>query len=249
MLDEDDIYVQKNAFSTIYNIAEKNNLDILKFGALSSEPKLELKSYIRKKKENSIIFQPKLKNMMFIRTSSGEIKIIGGILFNLFIKKNIFIKCLKMIDEKYLKQKMYFLEDYMIYFLLVRNAYNFLEIEKIFYIKLRGWNITDKNVVFRTKKKFRNINYKKCDSFLNFIEFMLYQTENNFFDKKIAFFSLNKWLLSNNCRNFSKIHEKAIFISKQYLYNKFIRENDKNVIKIFIDENKNFTLNKNNSDS
>ena len=154
-----------------------------------------------------------------------------------------------MIDEKYLKQKMYFLEDYMIYFLLVRNAYNYLEIEKIFYIKLRGWNITDKNVVFRTKKKFTNINYKKCDSFLNFIEFILYQTENNFFDKKIAFFSLNKWLLSGNCRNFSKSREKAIFISKQYLDNKFIRKKNKNLIKIFLDENKNNTLNKNNSNS
>ena len=154
------------------------------------------------------------------------------------------IKCIKMIDEKYLNQKMYFHEDYMIYFLLIRNAYNFLKIEKIFYIKLRGWNQTDKSVVFRTKEKFMNKNYNRCNSYLNFIEFILYKTENNFFDKKIAFFSLNKWLLSNYCRNFSKIQKKAINISKQYLDNKFIREDDKNFIKIFLAENNNSLINR-----
>ena len=236
LLDEDDIYVQKDAFLTMYNIAEKYNLDILKFGALASEPKLKIKKLNTKK--NHIIFQPDLGNMMFYQTSNGEIKINGGILFNLFIKKSIFIKSIKMIDEKYLNEKMNFNDDYMMFFLLARNAYNFLYIDRIFYIKLRGWNVTDKNIEFRYKEKFRDKNYNQCNSYLNFIEFILYKTKNSFHDKKIAFFSINKWLLNNFCRNYSKIIGKALNISKQYLENKFIKEDDKNQIRIFYNEKK-----------
>ena len=39
ILDEDDIYCQRDAFSTLYNEAEKNNLDLLKFRKIKSTPK------------------------------------------------------------------------------------------------------------------------------------------------------------------------------------------------------------------
>ena len=66
----------------------------------------------------------------------------------------------------------------MMFFLLTRNAYNYKKIDRIFHVKLLGWNKTDKNIILRTKEKFKNKKFNRCNSLLNFIEFILYKTNN-----------------------------------------------------------------------
>ena len=125
------------------------------------------------------------------------------------------VKIIKEIDVKYLNEKMNFHDDFMLYFLLTRRAYNYKRINRLFYIILKGWNKNNKKVEFRIKEKIRNMEYMRCNSLLNFIEFSLNKTENTFYDKEIAFYSFNRWFLDYWCRNYSQTIKKAINISYQ----------------------------------
>ena len=91
ILDEDDMYVQRDAFSTLYKIAEINDLDLLNFGTIQSGPKLEGIKLKNTSIEYSVVFQPNIREKMFTHNSNGEIVQIGGILHNYFIKKNIYL--------------------------------------------------------------------------------------------------------------------------------------------------------------
>ena len=236
LLDEDDIYVQRDAFSTLYNEAEKNDLDLLNFGIMSSRQKTINLTYNRSKNEFPMIFQPELRKKMFNYNSKGEIFFVNGLLTNYFIKRNIFIKIINQIDEKYLKEKMNFHDDYVFFFLLTRTAYNLKKIDRIFYLVFRGWNETNKNIEFRIKEKYKNRDFNRCNSFLNFIDFILNKTENNYSDKKIAFFSFDKWFLSDFCRKYNQTLEKAINISNKFLENEYINDTSKEKIKSFLNE-------------
>ena len=238
LLDEDDIYGQRDMFSTLYDEAEKNNLDIINFRWLGSSPKLKNIVYEKRREEFPIIFQPELGQLTFQHTSSGHIIQKGGLLTTLFIKRNILFKIIKEIDEKYLNEKINSHDDLMLHFLLTRNAFNYKKIDRLFYIVLAGWNISDKKIKYRIIEKSKNSKYMRCNSVLNFIEFSLNKTNNTFYDKKIAFYSLDKWLLNYWCRNYSETINKAINISEQFLRNKYIQETDKEKIRLFLKETK-----------
>ena len=125
-------------------------------------------------------------------------------------------------------------DDYLIFFTLSRTANNHKVINKIFYIILKGWNTNNTKIKFRIKEKVKNKEYMRCNSLLNFIEFLFYKTENTFKDKKFAFYSLNRWFLSYWCRNYTGTLSKAINISKLFLNNKYIDESDKKNISDFL---------------
>ena len=48
---------------------------------------------------------------MFSHNSKGEIEFTEGILTNCLIKKDILIKAINQIDDKYMKQNIYILDD------------------------------------------------------------------------------------------------------------------------------------------
>lgn len=239
LLDEDDMIVQREALSTLYREAESNNLDLLGFKLIHSKPKLKIKKYERTYIDNPVIFQPELSEMMFKHISDGKIKKIGGLLTNYLIKKNILIKVIKQLDHKLLNEKINFHDDFLLFFLLTRNAYKLKQIDRIFYLVLFGWNRKNKKVKFRMRVKNRNRKYMRCNNLLTFNEFVLKNTKNTFYDKKVAFFCLDQYLLSYWCRNFKPTHEKAIKVSNLFLNNKYIEEEDKRKIIIFINETNN----------
>lgn len=236
LLDEDDMIVQRDALSTLYKEAESNNLDLLGFKLIHSKPKLKKIKYERTYIDNPIIFQPELSEMMFKHISKGKIKKIGGLLTNYLIKKNILIKVIKNLDQKLLNEKMNYHDDFLLFFLLTRSANSLKQIDRIFYLVLLGWKKSNKKVKFRLKVKKKNWKYKRCYDLLKFNEFILKNTRNSFYDKKVAFFSLDKYLLSYYCRKYQPIQEKAIKVSNLYLSNKYIEERDKNKIIKFLNE-------------
>jgi glycosyltransferase involved in cell wall biosynthesis len=73
-MDEDDIYVQREAFSLLYNEAEKNNLDILGFIFTHSGKKFLRKRNNFKRDKRKIIYQPELGNLMYYFNSKGQVK-------------------------------------------------------------------------------------------------------------------------------------------------------------------------------
>ena len=243
VLDEDDIFVQRNAFSTLYKEAEKNNLDILSFGMLMSKIKINIIRSNSTKPEPPIIYQPELGRKMFHFTKSGDIVQEGGTLVNYFIKKSIYEKAIKQLDEKYLRVKINVHDDFFVFYLLIKSACSYKEIDKFFYLVIMDWDINEPAVKFRTSVKYKERANQKCFGYFNFMEFILNKTENTYYDKKLAFFNYKLLLLNNQCRNNTKYIEKAINISYLYLENKYILEEDKNEIRKFINEKKQKVVN------
>ena len=230
-LDEDDIYVQKDAFSLLYAEAEKDNLDILGFVAVHSGSTIsrDRPNYSDKKR---IIYQPELSNLMYSINSFGRVKHFGGNLWNLFIRTDLIKKVIKQIDEKNMNIRTNRHDDLILFFLMTRTAKSIRYIDRLFYVLYHSWNKNDK-IKFRMEKKFENEYNIRCLSFLNFLEILFKNTKNSFDDKKIAFHELETLYLHNECRNNKNITERAIEVCKLYLDNEFVSKEDKNKIKTF----------------
>ena len=63
-------------------------------------------------------------------------------------------------------------EDFLLLFLLTRNAYNLQNIKKIFYGQMI-WNSCDPIITFSIHEKNKNRTNNSCLSYLNYIEFLL----------------------------------------------------------------------------
>ena len=237
-MDEDDIYVQKDAFSTLYVEAEKNNLDILGFNFIlfRSTISRSLPNYSDKKR---IIYQPELSNLMYNLTSNGKVRRFGGILWNLFIRNDIFKKVIKQIDEKNFNVRMNHHDDFILFFLLTRSAKSIKYIDRAFYAIYMDWK-EDEKVKFRKKLKMENIINNKCFEYLNFLEILFKNTKNTFEDKKIAFSQLEEWYLNKFfCRNNKNTRERAIEVFKLYLNNEYVSKEDKKKLEEFINNEQN----------
>lgn len=227
ILDEDDMYIQNNAFSTLYKIAEKDKLDILGFSSLVTNFELKKPIFIHYI-DSDVLYQPKISNLSIGYTKEGKIKRFGDVLWIYFIKTELFQRSIKLIDEKFLNTKMIWHDDLINFFLLSRNAYNFKHIKKFFHMKII-WNFTK----LKTKAKAYEAQNLFCLSNINLIEFILMKTNDSFTDKIIPSHLMKKFLLKNKCRNNSFIKERAINISKLFLKNKYIDPKLKKEISAF----------------
>ena len=237
-MDEDDIYVQKDAFSTLYVEAEKNNLDILGFAFIRFRSTISryLPNYSDKKR---IIYQPELSNLMYNLTSNGKVRQFGGNLWNLFVRNDIFKKVVKQIDEKNFNVRMNHHDDFILFFLLTRSAKSIKYIDRIFYAIYMDWK-EDEKVKFRKKIKIENIINNKCFEYLNFLEILFKNTKNTFEDKKIAFSQLEEWYLNKLfCRNNKNTRERAIEVFKLYLNNEYVSKEDKKNLEDFMNNEQN----------
>jgi len=233
-MDEDDIYAQRDSFSLLYNEAEINNLDILGFIFTHSG-----KKFLRKKNnfKTRIIYQPELGNLMYYFNSKGQVKQFNGYLVCHFIKTELFKKIIYSIDKKSLEEKMYYHDDFILFFLLTRNAYSIKYINKIFYIVLTDWDKNDSKVKFRTQIKTKNKDNKYCFSSLIFSRLLFNYTKNTFKDKKISFSQLDRLYLQK-CRKNKATIKKANEIFKLYKNNEYVSKEDKNKIESFIESTK-----------
>ena len=202
ILDQDDVYTQYDAFSTLYNISEKNNIDILGFSFVYGFNNLTLTNRLPKRfLETPILFQPKVIEMDHNISLEGRVKRMNWFIWNYFIRSDLFKKSIKQINEKYMETKMFAHDDFMLFFILVRNARNIKLIKRIFYAQIIN---SEKNYPNIKKSEIKEI--ALCNSYLNYIEYVLMKTNNTIQDKKIASFELKQWFLNHNCRNNIKIY-------------------------------------------
>ena len=234
VLDEDDMFVQRDAFSSLYAEAEKNNLDVLVFSGKHSGSRIPRfkPNYGNNKK---IITQPELSNIMYVIDSKGNVKQNAGILVTNFMRTKIIQKAIKKIDEKNMNTKMTVHDDFIIVFLLTRTANRMKSINRHFYIWLKIWNERDPKISLRNQIKLFDLNNKDCFSYLNFLEILFKNTKNTVEDKKIAFSQLETWYLNNHCRSNKDTREKALEVFKLYLGCELISDKDKKKIQKFID--------------
>ena len=238
VMDEDDIFVQRDAFSSIYAEAEKNNLDMLGYILDYSGRKLDRnkRRYSYSNKLKQIVYQPELSNIMYTLHHNGHVSKFGGSLVNHLVRTDLFKKVIKLIDEENINFHMNHHEDYILYFLLTRNAKSIKYIERIFYICPTFWDNNEPKVKFRNEIKNEERHNKKCFAYLNFLDILFKNTKNTKEDKKIAFSQVKYYYLDiKYCRKNKVTREKAISVFKSYLGNEYVSDEDKKKLRDFID--------------
>ena len=151
-----------------------------------------------------------------------------------FIKRKLFLTSINAIGNEYLNKKIIRHDDFFCFFMLTRYAKNLKNIKKPFYLVLKRENKNNTLINFHKTEKNKIHKENRCISFLYYIEFLLFKTNNTFFDKQIAEYELENYYLNNSCRfsNISKI--KGIQTCQLFLNNKYINNTLKKKIRLFL---------------
>ena len=217
--DQDDLYTQEDAFSTMYYQLEKDNLDILGFASIFVQTiNLRNRPALYIFDNTPIYHQPYISYRMYYSTGNNKLKRVGDVIWNYIYKRELFMKSINQIDDKIMNTRMNCHEDYLLFFLLTRN-------KRVFYAHIYWVNSTKESIIFAKKEKEIVKRDYKCLSYINYIEFLLDKTNNTVKDKRIASFELKNWYLNHECINNTFIQERAKNVCKLFLENPFI-END-----------------------
>ena len=241
-LDHDNLYANKKAFVTLYNEAEKYNLDLLGFSSIIA--RFENKNLTIKKYLNfcntTIIKLHNITNRFFVNNYEH----IRTYLYMFFIKTDIFINSINKLGNEFINRNIDAHDDTILIFILSKNALTLKHIKKILYITLKWPKQYGKSLTFQQKIKYSFRESKNCFSFLTYFEVLLLFTENNHEDKKIAEYSFLDWLTGNlMCLNKTNIKNDILRISNLYLKNEYISKNAKNEILLYL--NKSHVINSN----
>ena len=168
VLDVDDLYATKDAFSRLFEISEKNDLDMLGFSSIFTDINIKNNSFIYNYFETPVIFQPKIKERMFYYNEKGELLRRGGLIWCFFIKKELFIKIIYQIDKLFLNRIMNVHDDLLLFFLLTRNAKSLKYIKRIFHVYLIISNTNDTTIIKHNIEKNKERKIKNCFAYLNY---------------------------------------------------------------------------------
>ena len=116
-LDEDDMYIQSNAFSTIYEEAEKYKLDILGFASLKADLKLSNRMKILRFLQTPIIYPPDIYKRMYTYNRKGNVERVGDVLWNYIFRTDLFQRTIEQIDKNVFDIKMNNYDDFLLFFL------------------------------------------------------------------------------------------------------------------------------------
>ena len=239
IIDDDDKFLQRDAFTSLYEEAEKFNLEILEFKSILSTSLLNIDQYNKTGKENySILYQNELNNYMYFPGFLGVIEKYDNKKVNHFVKTILYVNILEQIDDKYFNIRINYYEDYMFFFLLTRNAKSLKKIDRIFYLKEKVIFSDDSKKNHRKNERLKEgFNYL-CFAYLNYIQFLFDKTKNTVEDKKIAFSQLEKLYLDNLCKSNPNYKKMALNIIDLFLNSEYISLADKKKIRIFLADKK-----------
>ena len=131
LLDSDDLFINENIINICHERAEKG-IDIIEFSGFQSNRETLEKDknpivpyYLRFKKNNEIIIQPKLSNFIYEQKNNTIIRLIDGFLCAKYIKNEIFQKTLKFLGDWIYSEKVNYGDDRIINFALFKIANSF----------------------------------------------------------------------------------------------------------------------------
>ena len=219
-VDADDL-ILKDGLLKVYKYIKKLDLDIIQFSSIiKSRNKLIINK--RCKEYKNIIYQPILSYIYYYKRDTGREGNI--VLWDKLIKREITLKAINYIGEKFIKQGIIIENDVVLLFSLLRNSKSFLYLDTIGYYYTEYNNGSISSAIYNSKKSndiIRSI-------FLNIL-FLYQHTGNNYFDKKIAIFKLKQgYKRYKICfKNLNKGYKLIIKVLNRLLYSKFISSNDK----------------------
>ena len=180
-VDSDDIILKKGIMKA-YNHIKYYNLDMVEFHSIFDNI---TNIYINRCHYifNDVIYQPILSHIYYY--NKNRIDEQNTALWNKLIKKNIALKALYNIGEKYLNKKIIIENDVIILFSLFRNSNSFQYIDELGYYYFIQNNDSITNTRYEQKKAIKII----YSIFTN-IEFLYDYTKHNYFDKRFCIFKL-----------------------------------------------------------
>ena len=246
IIDQDDIYINKNLFKILYDIIKHKDLDIVQFRYNNYFLENDFFSYGENSKDetfNTIIIQPELGDIRFYLNESLYKTFF---LWDKLIKKETYINALKYLGEEQWGKKMIHREDHLATFAIYKIAKSFMKIDLFGYSHLiyEGQESTD----FFKIESGKTISQEKYDKMLyyqfEFINFINKKTKENEKEKNIANRELLKIIRNLNfakkIKNI-KIKNFVINICNDYLKSIFINKKTKNILlnflKMFYNEN------------
>ena len=151
-IDQDDIFIRDDLFDTIYNEAEKNNLDLIQFRDITKNNlHLNKKTIVNcvgrhyiLPKNNQIKTQPELKDTLYI---NNNIFLLWGLL----IKASIYKKALYYLWKIIINYQIIFHEDYIIIFMILvlsknykyMNYFSMIHLNNIHSSSNNHWNLKE----------------------------------------------------------------------------------------------------------
>ena len=216
-LDSDDMFLDKDIFSTMINITFIGNFDFVSFKAISTySSKNILNNTIKEHKmansnSNRILFQPEL-GLYPIKPAKklGYYKVNDNFLWNKCIKTSVYRKVLDKITEKRYSRYMVYEEDRLIVYLLFNVADSMKYLEKYGILSITRKGSITKRRHKKSKKYFISILY--------FVDIIIDLSKNSTNNRKILVY-LMTYLLTllkfNNFRSYKK-YDKKLLISCLY---------------------------------
>ena len=239
IIDQDDIYINKNLFKILYDIIKHKDLDIVQFRYNNYFLENDFFSYGENSEDetfNTIITQPELGNIQFFLNESLYKTFF---LWDKLIKRETYINALKYLGEEIWGKKMIHREDHLVTFAIYKIAKNFMKIDLFGYSHLiyEGQESTD----FYNIVSGKTISQEKYDKMLyyqfEFINFINNRTKENEEEKNIANRELLKIIENKNFANKIKnikIKNFVISICNDYLKSIFISKKTKKILLYFL---------------
>ena len=222
-VDPDDLLTE-NTLIHLYNLAIKNNFDLIRFHTYTGNGGLNLPS-ISYYLESKTIKKPYLYFYLFY--GFGKLFQLDFYLTNKLIKRKLFVSALNNINKYYLKQFMIDCEDGLVNFMLYKLSESFFFIKKLGYYYI----VTNKSITYNKG----NFDKRLRSNFL-YLKYLFENTKNNNIEKKMVLFVFSD-ILSNHpdiFNIFSKLTRDSNFylnVINKYLTSEFIPLKTKKVLK------------------
>ena len=239
VMDQDDIYIDKDLFLNLIQISEKNDLDILQFKYNDYSPKRNIIEYDNIKfssNYNKIIKQPELGNInLYLNESLYK----SFFLWDKLIKRKVYLNALDFLGEKQWSINLVHREDHLMTFAIYKIAKNYMKINKYGYSHIINEN--QESMDFLNIKRGNYVPQIKREKMLfyqfQFSKFIYDYTNQSENEKKVAIRELIK--IVRNINFATKVYNEniknlVINVSNIYLKCDFIKKNEKKNLLKFI---------------
>ena len=226
-IDSDDILFGNNTLEKAYQVAKAFDLDVVQYKLIAKFKKKY--GFLIEKLKNTIVYQPELSDLMYYGT--GKLEKTNHFIMNKIIKKETFLKSLIFIGNEILNENLFFNEDILQLFSILRVANSFLYINDIGYAKLDRIKKTKTLFGSRYNPKFSNKILH--DNFIE-IGFIYNKTKNNKQDKAICceFLKMTKGCYSSIFNKVTQGFELLDEIFTLLLNSEYINKSNKVKIKM-----------------
>ena len=224
--DPDDI-LYKDTIKYCYNLAEKYNYEIINFSFYLGNGLIHFEKF-RNKHCNKLIKQPELSTYMYY--GNNELQIIDFNIYNKFIRREVYIKSLNILNNYYLDMHIIYMEDFIMNYWLFRTAKTMFFSKKVGYYYLRNTISITNNLLKISKIRFKYI--------FIYLKILFEFTKNTKYEKDMAnqlFTSLNKAFNILKISFYAHRKDSNFYniIIKLYLNCKLITNENKYLLKKF----------------